>query len=57
MTRKMTIVAERRSKDEPCIRIADTQLAKVGFSFGDLVAITYKKNIIVIKRINKMNHE
>lgn len=57
MTQKITVVCERRAKDEPCIKVAGKQLATVGFSFGDLVSISYRKNKVIIKRINKLNYE
>ena len=57
MTRQMTVVSERRAKDEPCIRIADKQLAIAGFSLGDLISVTIKPQTVIIKRLNKMNHE
>ena len=57
MTRKMTVVCERRAKDEPCIRIADKQLAVAGFSLGDLISVTIKPKTVIIKRLTKMNHE
>lgn len=57
MTQKMTVVCERRAKDEPCIKVAGKQLATVGFAFGDLISISYRKDKVIIKRIRKMNHE
>jgi hypothetical protein len=53
----MTVVCERRAKDEPCIKVAGKQLATVGFALGDLVSISYRKDKVIIKRIRKMNHE
>lgn len=55
MTRKTTVVYEQRAKDEPCIKVAGKQLATVGFSLGDLISISYRKNKVVIKRLNKIN--
>jgi len=57
MSRKMTVVCERRGKDEPCIRIANKQLSRAGFSLGDLISVTIKKETVIIKRINKLNYE
>ena len=57
MTHKTTVVCERRAKDEPCIKVAGKQLATVGFAFGDLISISYRKNKVIIKRLTKMNHE
>lgn len=57
MTRKMTVVCERRGKDAPCIRISDKRLAIAGFSLGDLISVTIKPETIIIKRINKLNYE
>ena len=57
MTQKMTVVSERRSKDEPCIRIADKRLAMAGFALGDLISVTIKPKTIIIKRLTKLNHE
>ncbi len=55
MSRKLTVVCERRAKDEPCIRIADKRLATAGFSLGDLISITIKPRTVIIKRLNKLN--
>lgn len=57
MSHKMTVVSERRAKDEPCIKVAGKQLSTVGFAFGDLISISYRKHKIIIKRLNKLNHE
>jgi hypothetical protein len=57
MSRKMTVVCEQRAKDEPCIRIVDKRLALAGFSLGDLISVTIKPKTVIIKRLNKMNHE
>jgi len=57
MSRKIAVVSERRSKDEPCIRIADKRLAAAGFSLGDLISVTIKPKTVIIKRLTKMNHE
>ncbi len=57
MTQKLTVVCERRAKDEPCIKVSGKQLATVGFAFGDLVSISYRKNKVIIKRISKLNYE
>lgn len=57
MTRKIAVVSERRSKDEPCIKIADKRLAAAGFSLGDLISVTIKPKTVIIKRLTKMNHE
>jgi hypothetical protein len=57
MTRKMTIVSERKAKDEPCIRIADKRLAAAGFALGDVIQYTIKPKTVIIKRLTKMNHE
>ena len=57
MTRKTTVVCERRAKDEPCIKVAGKQLSTVGFAFGDLISISYRKNKVIIKRLTKMNNE
>ena len=57
MTRTIAVVSERRSKDEPCIRIADKRLAAAGFALGDLISVTIKPKTVIIKRLTKMNHE
>ncbi len=57
MTRQMTVVSERRAKDEPCIRISDSRLATAGFSLGDIISVTIKPKTVIIKRLNKLNHE
>ncbi len=57
MSRKMTVVSERKAKDEPCIKITDKRLAAAGFSLGDLISYTIKPKTVIIKRLTKMNHE
>ncbi|MBY0538399.1 hypothetical protein K2P47_03300 [Patescibacteria group bacterium] len=57
MSRKLTVVCERRAKDEPCIRITDKRLAAAGFSLGDLISVTIKPKTVIIKRLNKLNYE
>lgn len=58
MTHKTTVVCERMAQDEPCIKVAGKQLATVGFALGDLISISYRKNKVIIKRLNKLNkHE
>jgi len=57
MTRKTTVVSERMAKDEPYIRVGGKQLSTIGFAFGDLVSISYRKNKVIIKRLTKLNHE
>lgn len=57
MSRKLTVVCERRAKDEPCIKIADKRLAAAGFSLGDLISVTIKPKTVIIKRLNKLNYE
>lgn len=57
MTRQMTVVSEQKAKDEPCIRISDSRLATAGFSLGDLISVTIKPKTVIIKRLNKLNHE
>ncbi len=56
MTRQMTVVSERRAKDEPCIRISDSRLATAGFSLGDIISVTIKPKTVIIKRLNKLNN-
>lgn len=56
MTRKVTMVSERRAKDEPCIRISDSRLATAGFSLGDLISVTIKPKTIIVKRLDKQNN-
>ena len=55
MTQKMTVVSEQRTKDEPCIRIADKRLVMAGFALGDLISVTIKPRTVIIKRMNKLN--
>ena len=57
MSRKIVVVSEQKTKDEPCIRIADKRLAAAGFSLGDLISVTNKPKTVIIKRLTKMNHE
>jgi hypothetical protein len=57
MTRKTTVVSERRASDEPYIKVGGKQLSTIGFAFGDLVSISYRKNKVIIKRLTKLNHE
>jgi len=55
MSRQMSVVSEQRTKDEPCIRIADKRLAMAGFALGDLISVTIKPKTVIIKRMNKLN--
>ncbi len=57
MSRRLTVVYERRAKDEPCIKIVDKRLSAAGFSLGDLISVTIKPKTVIIKRLNKMNYE
>jgi len=57
MSRQMSVVSEQRTKDEPCIRIADKRLAMAGFALGDLISVTIKPKTVIIKRLTKLNHE
>jgi len=57
MSRKMTVVSERKAIDEPCIKITDKRLAAAGFSLGDIISYTIKPKTVIIKRLTKMNHE
>ncbi|MBP6924260.1 MAG: hypothetical protein KBC62_03160 [Candidatus Pacebacteria bacterium] len=57
MTRKMTVIRAPGTQDVPCIRISNQHLLKAGFQLGDLITVTYKPKVIVIKRIKENNHE
>jgi hypothetical protein len=41
----------------PCIKISNQMLEKAGFALGDFISVTYKRNVIVIKRSKDNHHE
>lgn len=57
MTRKMTVTRAPGTVSLPCIKISNQMLQKAGFDLGDLITVTYKPEVIVIKRIKENNHE
>jgi ribosomal protein L14 len=57
MTRKMTVMRAAGTEKLPCIKISNQMLEKAGFALGDLISVTYKRNVIVIKRSKDNHHE
>jgi len=57
MNRKMTVTRAPGTETLPCIKISNQSLQKAGFALGDLISVTYKRNVIVIKRSKENNHE
>jgi len=55
MTRKMTIIRAPGTEATPCIRISNQHLHKAGFALGDQVSVTYKPEVIVIKKLRNEN--
>lgn len=55
MTRKMTIIRAPGTNSTPCIRISNQHLHKAGFELGDHVSVTYKPEVIVIKKLREEN--
>jgi len=55
-TRKMVVVRAPGSDDTPMIRITNKLLADVGFEIGTGIEVSYRKDKITIKKLDK-NYE
>jgi len=53
LSRKMSVVRTPGTNDKPMIRIANKFLADANFSIGSTVEVSYERNIIIIKKLNK----
>jgi antitoxin component of MazEF toxin-antitoxin module len=49
----MSVVRTPGTNDKPMIRIANKFLADANFSIGSTVEVSYERNIIIIKKLNK----